>query len=46
MRQIGYGPEFAQAVRGDGHELVAITFTVSAAFQQTPGPAAGQRLEN
>jgi hypothetical protein len=31
-------------VRGEPVELVAITFTPLAAFEQTPGPAAGQPL--
>ena len=47
MRSIGYAPEFSRAVRGAaGPGLTAITFTPTAAFQQTPGPAAGQRLAN
>lgn len=45
MRSIGYAPEFSRAVHGvAGPGLTAITFTPSAAFEQTPGPAAGQRL--
>ena len=40
--RIGYTPEFANAVRGAAPRLAAITFTPSAAFQQTPGPGAGQ----
>ena len=42
--RIGYTPAFADAVRGHPQRLVAIRFTPTAAFQQTPGPGAGQRL--
>jgi hypothetical protein len=42
--RIGYTPEFAGAVRGIAPTLAAITFTPTAAFQQTPGPGAGQPL--
>jgi len=42
--RVGYGPEWADAVRGRPERLAAIRFTPSAAFQQTPGPGAGQRL--
>jgi hypothetical protein len=42
--RIGYTPEFADAVRGRPERITAIRFTPTAAFQQTPGPAAGQRL--
>jgi hypothetical protein len=42
--RIGYTPEFANAVRGAAPRLAAITFTPSAAFQQTPGPGAGQPI--
>jgi hypothetical protein len=42
---IGYGREFARALHGiPERSLAAISFTPAAAFQQTPGPAAGQRL--
>lgn len=44
MQLIGYASQFARAVRGEPTELVAITFRPEAAFEQTPGPAAGQRL--
>jgi len=44
MRRIGYTEPFARAVRGEPAEIVAITFTPVAAFEQTPGPAAGQPL--
>jgi hypothetical protein len=43
--QLGYTREFAAAIWGPLPEsLAAIAFTPSAAFQQTPGPAAGQPL--
>ena len=41
---IGYSKEFAAAVRGSPERPVAITFTPTAGFQQTPGPDAGTRL--
>lgn len=44
MRKLGYEAAFTRAVRGEGTDLLAITFTVAAAFEQTPGPAAGRRL--
>jgi hypothetical protein len=44
MQRIGYTAAFARAVRGEPAEIVAITFTPLAAFEQTPGPAAGQPL--
>jgi hypothetical protein len=42
--RIGYTPEFAEALRGCPERIAAIRFTPAAAFQQTPGPGAGQRL--
>jgi hypothetical protein len=42
--RIGYSREFAEAVRGRPERLVAVRFTPTAAFQQTPGPGAGQQL--
>ena len=45
LQLIGYATEFARAVRGEAPDLVAVTFTLASAFLQTPGPAAGQRLE-
>ena len=41
---IGYTAEFAAAVRGRPEWPVALTFTPTAGFQQTPGPDAGTRL--
>ena len=43
---IGYTLEFARAVHGGTGKLTAIRFTPSAAFQQTPGPGAGQALRS
>jgi hypothetical protein len=43
--RLGYTREFSAAVWGPLPEsLAAISFTPTAAFQQTPGPAAGQQL--
>jgi len=45
LRRIGYSREFAEALCGPvPRALAAIAFTPAAAFQQTPGPAAGQPL--
>jgi hypothetical protein len=44
LRSIGYGGEFAAAVHGGTGAIAAIRFTPTAAFQQTPGPGAGQPL--
>jgi hypothetical protein len=44
MGRIGYETGFVRTVRGEAAELAAITFTIAAAFEQTPGPAAGRRL--
>jgi hypothetical protein len=44
MQRIGYSAPFARAVRGEPAEIVAITFTPTAVFEQTPGPAAGRQL--
>jgi hypothetical protein len=47
LTSIGYGPDFARVVRGDaGQRLVAVTFTPTAAFRQTPGPGAGEKLRS
>lgn len=43
---IGYTPGFAAALHGGGGPLAAIRFTPTAAFQQTPGPGAGQPLRS
>jgi hypothetical protein len=45
LRGIGYSREFAEAFWGRPPEmLAALAFTPAAAFQQTPGPGAGQPL--
>jgi len=44
LRRIGFAAPFAAALHGGDGSLAAIRFTPSAAFQQTPGPAAGQPL--
>lgn len=42
---IGFGETFRQAIMsGVEEEAVAVSFTPSAAFEQTPGPSAGQPL--
>ena len=47
LTAIGYRPEFARVVRGSAEQgMVAIAFTPTAAFQQTPGPGAGDRLRS
>jgi hypothetical protein len=47
LTAIGYGPEFARAVHGNVPDaMVALVFTPTAAFQQTPGPGAGERLRS
>jgi hypothetical protein len=44
--RLGWSSAFARAlVAFDPAELVAVAFTPSAAFDQTPGPRAGARLE-
>lgn len=45
LTSIGFTPEFAAAVRGrTPARPVAISFTPTAGFHQTPGPDAGTRL--
>ena len=47
LTRIGYRQEFSQVVRGHADRgLVAIAFTPTSAFQQTPGPGAGERLRS
>lgn len=42
---IGFSREFVRAVfDAPADQLAAVSFTVSAAFVQTPGPAAGSRI--
>lgn len=45
LARIGFDLRFAAALHGGTGELAAIRFTPAAAFQQTPGPAAGQPLK-
>lgn len=46
IRQIGWQEPFVSAlVTVLGEEAVGVSFTPNAAFVQTPGPAAGRRLE-
>lgn len=42
--QLGLAAEVAHTILGHDDGLVAVHFTVAAAFEQTPGPAAGQPL--
>ena len=45
LGRIGLDARFAAALHGGTGELVAIRFSPVAAYQQTPGPAAGQPLK-
>lgn len=45
LERIGFDARFAAALHGGTGELAAVRFTPAAAFQQTPGPAAGQPLK-
>jgi hypothetical protein len=46
LDSIGFKDRFSAAITsGTSEEAVGVTFTPSAAFVQTPGPSAGQRLE-
>lgn len=42
--QLGFSADLAHTILGQGESLVALHFSVGAAFEQTPGPAAGQPL--
>lgn len=44
LGSMGYTPEFADAVVPMMDDLVAVRFTPTAAFDQTPGPDAGKAL--
>ena len=47
LLELGYEERFARGVfAGLTDELVAVRFTPDAAFEQTPGPSAGQPLGN
>jgi hypothetical protein len=46
IRAIGYRDPFASAMMmAVAEEAVGVRFTPTAAFEQTPGPQAGQRLD-
>lgn len=46
IRAIGWRDPFVSAIVSvDGEEIVGVEFAPNAAFVQTPGPAAGRRLE-
>ena len=42
--QLGFAADVAHTILGHGGDLVAVHFSVAAAFDQTPGPAAGRAL--
>lgn len=42
--QLGFSREVAHSILSRGAPLVAVHFSVAAAFEQTPGPAAGEPL--
>jgi hypothetical protein len=44
LGRIGYSAAFSAALHGGAGQLAAIRFTPTAAFQQTPGPGAGQPI--
>lgn len=45
LGRVGYRPAFARALlAAPDEDLVAVTFTPCAAFDQTPGPCAGRAL--
>ena len=44
IAQLGFGAEVARTLLAHGGDLMAVHFTVEAAFEQTPGPAAGEPL--
>ena len=46
IAQLGFPADVAHTIlrRGEGDDLVAVHFTPSAGFEQTPGPTAGQAL--
>jgi hypothetical protein len=43
--QLGFAAEVAHTMLGHDDALTAVHFTIAAAFEQTPGPAAGERLD-
>jgi hypothetical protein len=44
LGRIGFTAAFSAALHGGTGEIAAIRFTPSAAYQQTPGPGAGQPI--
>lgn len=44
IRPLGFSDEFTRAFLASDGDEVAIEFTLSDAFRQTPGPGAGERL--
>lgn len=42
--QLGFTAEVAQTILAHEHGLLAVHFSVASAFEQTPGPAAGEPL--
>jgi hypothetical protein len=46
LGRIGWSEAFARALVGaDPADVVAVAFTITAAFAQTPGPRAGEKLQ-
>ena len=43
--QLGHSADVAHTILGHDGALTSVHFTVAAAFEQTPGPAAGQPLK-
>ena len=44
IAQLGFAHHVAQTILSRHDALVAVHFTIAEAFEQTPGPAAGERL--
>jgi Pyridoxamine 5'-phosphate oxidase len=42
--QLGFTAEVAHTILAHEHDLLAVHFSVASAFEQTPGPAAGEPL--
>jgi hypothetical protein len=42
--RLGFDPEVARTIHGHASGMVAVAFTVTEAFEQTPGPQAGTPL--
>jgi len=42
--RLGFGPEVARTIHGHASGMIAVAFTVTEAFEQTPGPQAGTPL--